>query len=487
MSFTNIDKTIVNTPVKHQIFVKLCQQMTAAGIKQLGQQSKQLPGMTNQQIEELVDKSTENINVFVLGKLDNNVKQHLTPELKLLIVDTLRAQLNKYVEPFMKPETESDDDDESDAKDEAEDEAENESEDGQVEEAESAKGEAEETTPIVKPTTKPTKVPLRKKVSFVEKPESEQSNTPPNAKEQEETTPEDEEPETTVVKKPIFKYSTKAIKAGKIKFEQEPTPEPVKTTKATTKAVRGKGKVVQEQPEPMPEPVKTTKAATKSATKSTIKSITKSATKTTAKAPTKAATTKTLKASQKTSSKTSKPVRRLISEDEDKDNPDVMDEFKRIDKERKIQRQKLEKEKTPIYEIVNNPYKIIIKDDKIAKTRKIKNSEDLKLKVKIDKDRDRFLKCVADQENDRKTKEDELKRIYNEEKKAEYEKKFRERNEEIFKINYEEDTYEDLKQDRQEHYLKQQRELEKDRMRHARLLNSLFNSGLVSKDEVKSI
>lgn len=153
----------------------------------------------------------------------------------------------------------------------------------------------------------------------------------------------------------------------------------------------------------------------------------------------------------------------------EKFNPDVINNYKNLEKIR----EKLKGE----YKLNNTPYKTIIDDD--ISNKNISNHEDFRIKIETDnKDVTGKLEEI---EKERNYDDTISKNIFTEEKRKEYEDKFKYRNVEMYKIGTDDDTldYDELKGNMKQYYKRQEREFNKGKQKYNEILDSLLKSGIL--------
>jgi len=134
------------------------------------------------------------------------------------------------------------------------------------------------------------------------------------------------------------------------------------------------------------------------------------------------------------------------------------------------------------FSLTNSRYKTILNDVEIPQ--KIKNTKDLSLNIVEDKDESKLNTKLDELNDERKYVDKKREEMYNETNREDNKKKFKFRNEEIYKLNrkneqeQEIDGFDNLKQEVADYYKKVHTDLEKDREVYNEIIDSLVNAGV---------
>ena len=133
------------------------------------------------------------------------------------------------------------------------------------------------------------------------------------------------------------------------------------------------------------------------------------------------------------------------------------------------------------YTMTDSRYKTILNDVEIPK--KIKNTKDLSLNIVEDKDDKKLKEKLEELTEERKYVDKKREELYNEENRDKNRKRFKYRNEEIYKLSKKEEDnveeFDNLKQEVSDYYKKIQTDLEKDKETYNEIIESLVDAGIL--------
>jgi len=150
-------------------------------------------------------------------------------------------------------------------------------------------------------------------------------------------------------------------------------------------------------------------------------------------------------------------------------NPDVNINYNKLQAQRDYDKN--------TFKPTNVPYKIITKDREQDFKKPIKTQKDLEIPIpKSLRNVDSELSKLSAERN---YEDEKVKQIFSKDREEENKKRFEFRNQEIYKISYNESQYKDLKDDRIEFFKSQQKELENDKEKYNEIINNVFQQGLI--------
>lgn len=163
-----------------------------------------------------------------------------------------------------------------------------------------------------------------------------------------------------------------------------------------------------------------------------------------------------------------------------KDNKDVDSNYKK--------RETQQNKKIELEEITNAPYKIIIKDKIVTKkVNQVRHSDMLVHKAtNADADKVKFTKDLKKKEIEVEKINDELKIEFNIDNYDKNKKKFDYKETFIKNLAYEQNTFDENKQDYIEFYKKKQKEAEEGQKLCDQILHNIVDEGIITKDELPS-
>lgn len=153
-------------------------------------------------------------------------------------------------------------------------------------------------------------------------------------------------------------------------------------------------------------------------------------------------------------------------------NPDIEPNLKSLEHKRENTK----------FTLTNSRYKVILNDVEIPQH--IKNTKDLSLNIIEDKDEKKLNNKLEELHEERNYVDKKREEMYNETNRKENKKRFKFRNEEIYKLNnktgteQEIDGFDNLKQEVTDYYKKIQNDLKKDRETYNEIIDSLVNTGI---------
>lgn len=135
------------------------------------------------------------------------------------------------------------------------------------------------------------------------------------------------------------------------------------------------------------------------------------------------------------------------------------------------------------FDLTNTRYKTILNDIEIPTH--VKSTKDLSLNIKEDKDEKKLNNKLDELNEERKYVDKKREEMYNETNREENKKRFKFRNEELYKNCMQNgneqdiDGFDNLKQEVSDYYKKIHNDLEKDREIYNEIIDSLVNSGVL--------
>jgi hypothetical protein len=138
-------------------------------------------------------------------------------------------------------------------------------------------------------------------------------------------------------------------------------------------------------------------------------------------------------------------------------------------------------------ERTNEPYKNILKDEDYSKD--FKNKDDLVVHrvTTKEKDKERAENDMKNMEGNREKHNGELKVIYSTSQKSEHKKKFEYNHVYKYRVQHDQKTHTDLKEDKIQYYKEQQKKEEEKKQIKDSIMDYLVTDGIFSQDELNSI